>query len=51
MDDLYEWIDKFGQRIDELDDLLSGNRIWKERLLDIGVISAEDALNWGFRLV
>jgi len=48
MDDLYEWIEKFGQRIDEVDDVLSGNRIWKERTVDIGVISAEDALNYGF---
>jgi len=48
MDDLYDWISKFGERIDELDDLLTNNRIWKERTVDIGVISAEDALNYGF---
>ncbi len=49
MDDIYEWIEKFGQRIDEVDELLSPNRIWKQRTVDIGVISAEDALNYGFR--
>lgn len=48
MDDIYEWISKFGQRLDEIDDLLTNNRIWRQRLEDIGVISAEDALNWGF---
>lgn len=48
MDDLYEWSSKFGQVIDEVDDLLTGNNIWKERTVDIGVISAEDALNYGF---
>jgi NADH dehydrogenase (ubiquinone) Fe-S protein 2 len=48
MDDLYEWIEKFGQRIDEVDDVLTSNRIWKQRTVDIGVISAEDALNYGF---
>ena len=51
MDDIYEWIEKFGQRIDEVDDVLTPNRIWKQRTVDIGVISAEDALNYGFRSV
>ena len=49
MDDIHEWLSKFGQRLDEVDDLLSANRIWIERLKDIGVVSAEDALNLGFR--
>ncbi|CAD5119159.1 DgyrCDS7798 [Dimorphilus gyrociliatus] len=48
MDDIYEWMTKFGQRLDEIDDLLTNNRIWRQRLEGIGVISAEDALNWGF---
>merc|ERR1712227_211832 len=48
MDGIYEWISKFGQRIDEVDEVLSGNRIWKQRTQDIGVISAEEALNYGF---
>ncbi|KAK2142083.1 hypothetical protein LSH36_998g00044 [Paralvinella palmiformis] len=48
MDDIYEWIEKFGQRLDEVDELLTENRIWKQRTVDIGVISAEDALNYGF---
>jgi len=48
MDDLWEWNEKFPQRIDEVDDLLTDNRIWKQRTIDIGVISAEEALNLGF---
>lgn len=48
MDDIYEWMSKFGQRIDEVDDVLTNNRIWKQRIVDVGVISAEDALNYGF---
>ncbi len=28
--------------------LLTGNRIWRQRLVDIGVVSAEQALNSGF---
>jgi len=49
MDNIYEWISKYGQRLDEVDEVLSGNRIWIERTKDVGVISAEDAINYGFR--
>jgi NADH dehydrogenase (ubiquinone) Fe-S protein 2 len=31
MDDLYEWMRKFPQRIDEMEDVLTENRIWKMR--------------------
>merc|ERR1711976_242523 len=48
MDDLYEWCFKFNQCLDEVDDVLSCNRIWRERTVDVGIISAEDALNYGF---
>lgn len=48
MDDIYDWCTKFNQRIDEVDDVLTPNRIWKQRLTDIGIVSAEDALNMGF---
>ncbi|KAL7294874.1 hypothetical protein TKK_0011798 [Trichogramma kaykai] len=48
MDDIYDWASKYGERIDEVEDLLSENRIWIQRTKDIGVISAEDALNYGF---
>lgn len=48
MDDIYEFAQKFPQRLDEIDDLLSGNRIWVQRTVDIGVVTAEDALNYGF---
>jgi len=47
MDDIYEFISKFSERLDEVEDLVTDNRIWKERTTDIGVISAEDAINWG----
>lgn len=47
MEDIHEWLAKFGQRLDEVDDLLTENRIWKQRTIDIGIVSAEDALNLG----
>ena len=49
MDDIYEFINKFGDRLDEVEDLLTENRIWKQRTIDIGTVSAEDALNYGMR--
>lgn len=48
MDDIYRWAEAFPQRVDEVEDLLTENRIWKQRTVDIGVVKAEDALNWGF---
>ncbi|KAI1278415.1 NADH dehydrogenase [ubiquinone] iron-sulfur protein 2, mitochondrial [Halotydeus destructor] len=47
MDDIYKWAVEFPTRIDEVEDLLTDNRIWKQRTVDIGVVSAEQALNWG----
>jgi NADH-quinone oxidoreductase subunit D len=43
-----EWAETFPKFIDELEELLSSNRIWKQRTVDIGVMSAEQALAWGF---
>jgi NADH dehydrogenase (ubiquinone) Fe-S protein 2 len=48
VDDIYSFISQFTYRINEIEELLTGNRIWKQRLVDIGVISAVDALDWGF---
>lgn len=47
MDDIYDFCTKFGERLDEVEDLVTDNRLWRARTTDIGVISAEDALNWG----
>jgi len=48
MDDIYQFIQQFSQRLDEVEDVLSANRIWKHRTVDVGVVSAEDCLLWGF---
>jgi len=48
LNDIYEFIAQFSQRILEIEEMLSGNRIWKQRLVDVGIVSAEEALNWGF---
>jgi NADH-quinone oxidoreductase subunit D len=43
-----EWCETFPAFVDRLEELLTGNRIWKQRVVDIGIMSAEDALSWGF---
>jgi len=48
LDDLYLFINQFNLRIDEIEEMLTGNRIWKERLVDIGIVSAQKAVDWGF---
>jgi NADH dehydrogenase (ubiquinone) Fe-S protein 2 len=48
LDDIYLFIDQFNIRLDEIEEMLTGNRIWKERLVDIGIISSSKALEWGF---
>jgi NADH dehydrogenase (ubiquinone) Fe-S protein 2 len=48
LDDLYLFVSQFGLRLDEIEEMLTGNRIWKERLVDIGVVTAKEAVDWGF---
>ncbi len=47
-DDIVKFCDGFGRIIDDVETLLTENRIWKQRTVDIGRISAEDAKAWGF---
>jgi NADH-quinone oxidoreductase subunit D len=47
-DRIGEWAEVFPKFIDDLETLLTTNRIWKQRTVDIGVFSAEQALAWGF---
>ena len=47
-DDIYRFTRQFVSRIDEMEELLTNNRIWKQRLVDIGVVTADQALDWGF---
>ncbi len=43
-----EWAKTFPRFVDDLEKLLTANRIWKQRTVDVGVFSAEQALAWGF---
>ena len=46
--DIEEWLSGFGKVVEDIETLLSDNRIFKQRTVDIGVVSPEEALNWGF---
>lgn len=48
LDDINSFILQFFYRIDEIKDMLSSNRIWKQRLINIGVVNLNDTLNWAF---
>jgi len=47
-EDIYVFANNFAKRLDEIEEMLTGNRIWKQRLVDIGVVTADEALAWGF---
>ncbi len=47
-EDMMEWCEQFPKFLADLDTLLTDNRIFKQRTVDIGVASAEEALDWGF---
>ncbi|GAA6212213.1 NADH-quinone oxidoreductase subunit D [Hyphomicrobiales bacterium 4NK60-0047b] len=46
--DIYDFCDPFLKVCDDIETLLTDNRIFKQRNVDIGVVSLEDALAWGF---
>lgn len=48
LDDVYLFIDQFNYRLDEIEEMLTNSRIWKERLIDIGIVSSKKAVDWGF---
>ena len=48
LEDIFLFTYQFMSRLDELEELLTYNRIWKNRLKNIGKISEKDAKNWGF---
>jgi NADH-quinone oxidoreductase subunit D len=48
LDDISRWADGFLKTLDEMQSLVADNRIFKQRNVDIGRISKEDAIAWGF---
>lgn len=48
LDDIYLFSKQFSSRIDEIEELLTENRIWKQRLINIGLVTKRQAEDWGF---
>ncbi|PQM60533.1 MAG: NADH-quinone oxidoreductase subunit D [Rhodobacteraceae bacterium] len=48
LNDIYEWCTTFPKIIDDIEGLLTDNRIFKQRNVDIGIVSQKEALDWGF---
>ena len=48
LNDILQWSNQFFWRLLEVEELLNNNRVWKQRLVDIGVVPASQALNFGF---
>jgi NADH-quinone oxidoreductase subunit D len=47
-DDIRAWMATFPKVLDDIEVLLNDNRIFRQRLVDIGVVSADEALDLGF---
>ncbi|MCB2112473.1 MAG: NADH-quinone oxidoreductase subunit D [Parvularculaceae bacterium] len=48
IDDIDAWCDQFPQKLADIETLITENRIFKQRNVDIGVVSLEEAFQWGF---
>lgn len=48
LNDIYLFARQFNDRLNELEELLTGNRIWKQRLQGVALVSAVEARAWGF---
>ncbi len=48
IDDIDAWAEAFPKALDDIDGLLTENRIFKQRNADIGVVTEEEILQWGF---
>jgi len=48
IDDIDVWADEFPNMLDDIDGLLTENRIFKQRNVDIGIVTEQDILDWGF---
>ena len=47
-EDIFQFTNTFIHRVDEMEEMLTGNRIWKQRLVDVGIVDYDEALAWGF---
>jgi NADH dehydrogenase (ubiquinone) Fe-S protein 2 len=48
LNDIFIFTQQFSSRLNEIEELLTNNRIWKERLINIGIVTTQNAINNGF---
>lgn len=48
LDDIMTFVDGFPKYLDDTETMLTENRIFRQRMVDIGIISADEAMAWGF---
>ena len=46
--DIWNFVQQFWSRLNEIEELLTYNRVWKQRLINIGVVSKKNAIDLGF---
>jgi NADH-quinone oxidoreductase subunit D len=46
--DIRTWAEAFPKVLDDIESLITGNRIFKQRNVDIGVVTRQEAIDWGF---
>ena len=48
VDDIKLFLNQFNTRINEIEEMLTNNHIWKQRLVDVGTVTHADAKEWAF---
>lgn len=48
LNDIFLFCEQFYFRVDELQDVLNSNRIWKDRLVNVGIVNKQDAFSYAF---
>jgi len=48
LEDISAWVEQFPKFLSDMETLVTDNRIFKQRTVNIGIISADEALDWGF---
>ncbi|XVN43229.1 MAG: NADH dehydrogenase (quinone) subunit D [Candidatus Rickettsia vulgarisii] len=48
LEDISSFIKQFPKKLHDVETLLNNNRIWKQRLVDVGIVSQKEAMDWGF---
>lgn len=43
LEDIYEFAQQFPSRLDEIQEMLDANRIWRQRTINVGIVDAEQA--------